>query len=860
MFVRKIIYFQLILMWLAGAVLADNFTFSDAKDVSVNINGQTVLWQTEPVYIEKVLYVPLRDILPPLDISIYTNRRTLQTTLLRRSDNLQAVLEEGAASIKIGDRQEQLPREVRLVKNRLYVPMAAFLWKIGYKTLKDQQNRKSYSIIPIINSIVRHQQSLLIESLAPFDYYVNYNNPKRLLTLRMGGYMADLDQYVSQNLTAQLGLVSFNVRYNDALHSGLLLEAEFGPDTRYNLYKYDGRNVMELEIFPPPKLLPASLPEKSESPKPSSPTVNIKSFPQATSVNSISLKKEPPKLLFTTGKFDKPSVNSIWLPSLRDRPSTVFSINGSELILTQPYFYQDGVLMVPLKLFFEKAGYNIHINTAKKQAAITRDDGIDYLVTAGRPEMVDRTAVKTKATIMMDKPPRVQGEDICVPLFSFARIIGMGVRWDAKLQKVFINHRIYEVVYEDNQGLRQLTLKCTGEITLDKVLQTLSPSVLYVTIPNTNLDVESPVVEVNDDKLKSYRLVQLTNNDCRLAIDTKGEVPYGILANDNILEGTIQFPSGITGVELKSNKSITEMLIRATGAVTPNIQKLDDPYRLVLDVPNTVLKSPQFYEGDAKLIHRVRASQFQWNPLVTRIVVELEKNAFYTVQKSKDDKQINVLFSLKDVKEKVKEDLKVVVPKKERKALPIFKDLLVVVEAGHGGNDPGCIGVSGTYEKGLTLATAKLLQEELEDRGAKVIMPRETDTYMSLADRVAFANQNNADLFISVHYNSFINDMLSGTETFFTKPMDYGLAVSVHRRMVDELHRNDKGVRKAMLYVLHYTRMPAICVEPLFLSNKWDEMLAKDSQIQHKIALAITDGIEDYLKKNKKVEKKASQP
>jgi len=829
---------------------ADNFTFIEASNIVIDYNGQHIVWGTEPVYCESILYVPLRDLMPVLDFSLFTNRRSLLTTLQRHSDNFQIIIEEGSPIITVGGKQENISNDVRIIKNRIYVPFINFIEKIGYRAQKD---KKLFTIVPVINSISVENNSFIIEGVAPFEYKVDYYKQKRKLQIRLRGYISN--KTVSQEKLEDRGIESVAVKQVDKSNLDTLFEVTFLEGTKYNLYKYEGRNVIELEVIPHNSAALAKRKEDIKAifenkEKNIEKSINVTAKPKENEPLTNNIKVEQTKVITTTSRFDKPSHNSIWLPNLKDRKQLDFSVSGKDVLLKAPFTYQDKSLMVPLKLVFEKAGYNVHINADKHQATIYRDDGIDYLISAGQLEIQNR-GVNKNGALILDTPPKIINGDMYVPLIAFARIIGMGVRWDSKLEKVFVNHRIYEVVYEESAGTRQITIKCTGEIRLDSVFEVVSPSMLLITIPNTNLDVPDPIIEINDEKIKSYRLAQLTNNNCRIAIDTKGKIPYGVVDNDNILEGTIRFAGELTSVLLKSNKDVSEIVLQSSSKITPIIQKINDPFRLVIDVPDIVLKTPQFYEGDGKIIKRVRASQYQWNPLVTRVVVELEKDAYYNTQRNGDDKLLSVVLSLKDIKElkeKVVEELKAIIPKKEPSLSPLLKDKIIVIEAGHGGRDPGCIGIGGTLEKEPALKTSKIIQEELAQRGAKVMMARESDVYMSLNDRVFFANKNRADVFISVHYNSFVNGTISGTETFYSKPIDQALASAVHKAMVEKLKRTDKGTRKAMLYVLNYTTMPAICIEPVFLSNKWDELLANDENFQKKVALAVCQGIEEYFK------------
>ena len=174
---------------------------------------------------------------------------------------------------------------------------------------------------------------------------------------------------------------------------------------------------------------------------------------------------------------------------------------------------------------------------------------------------------------------------------------------------------------------------------------------------------------------------------------------------------------------------------------------------------------------------------------------------------------------------------------------------LVVVDAGHGGSDPGMIGTTyDTKEKELTLSTAQYLKQELTRLGAKVIMTRTTDVKPELSERVQVSESNHADAFVSVHYNSSVKKT-SGTLTFFySDKKDRPLASAVEA----ELSKSGIGLRSnglsfGDLYVLRENATVATLVELGFLSNQKDESIVRGSAYQRKAAVAIARGVADYF-------------
>lgn len=178
-------------------------------------------------------------------------------------------------------------------------------------------------------------------------------------------------------------------------------------------------------------------------------------------------------------------------------------------------------------------------------------------------------------------------------------------------------------------------------------------------------------------------------------------------------------------------------------------------------------------------------------------------------------------------------------------------DLFVVVDPGHGGDDTGA-SYWGVHEKDVVLEIALELRDLLEAAGADVLMTRETDVTVSLADRVALANDNNVDRFISVHANACGECGGHGTETYYHESLPptspaADLAGHAQDETVQLLGTNDRGVKTANFYVLRETTMPAVLVETAFLDHPGDHELLTDPQKQEDFARAILYGTQRHL-------------
>lgn len=188
-----------------------------------------------------------------------------------------------------------------------------------------------------------------------------------------------------------------------------------------------------------------------------------------------------------------------------------------------------------------------------------------------------------------------------------------------------------------------------------------------------------------------------------------------------------------------------------------------------------------------------------------------------------------------------------------------IKGKMIVIDAGHGGGDCGAIGASGIYEKDVTLAIAKQLQKQLMMEGAKTMMTRTTDREVSrkkdvsdsaeLGARVTVAERAQADIFISIHLNSFASPDVGGVETYYYQGSFAGerLANRVQKSLMEQFSLQDRGVKTANFYVLKHSSMPTILTELAFISNPREEKLLIDENAQVQFARAILNGVKQYF-------------
>lgn len=179
-----------------------------------------------------------------------------------------------------------------------------------------------------------------------------------------------------------------------------------------------------------------------------------------------------------------------------------------------------------------------------------------------------------------------------------------------------------------------------------------------------------------------------------------------------------------------------------------------------------------------------------------------------------------------------------------------LKNKNIVIDPGHS-KDSGAIGSTGLKEADANLAIALKLREVLKSKGANVIMTREDTSDVPLYDRPKIAQNNDADLFISIHNNAIpdgVNPFTNnGTSSYYYHPHSIELARAIHPELVEATGLTDNGMFHGNLAVLRPTRYPAVLLECAFMMIPEQEAMIKTDKFRSKVAKAITKGIENFL-------------
>jgi N-acetylmuramoyl-L-alanine amidase len=274
---------------------------------------------------------------------------------------------------------------------------------------------------------------------------------------------------------------------------------------------------------------------------------------------------------------------------------------------------------------------------------------------------------------------------------------------------------------------------------------------------------------------------------------------------------------------------------------------LTSPDRIVIDVPNAAFGDTfgqpldqnlqgQFTVDGYPDVSKIRYSLFNNAPSTVRIVVDMAYSNNYTLYNE------NSVYIV---------DLNTTDNKPSEPSEPIGNNgkKIVVIDAGHGNQDPGATGITGKREKDFNLAVALKVEKLLKkEPNIDFVLTRSNDTFLELKQRVKIANDLKADVFVSIHANSSGSSVATGTETYYQRESSKSFANIMHKYLVNATGLKDRGVRYGNFHVIRETKMAAVLLEVGYLSNKNDESALFNETFQNNVAEGVVKGIKEYLK------------
>lgn len=484
------------------------------------------------------------------------------------------------------------------------------------------------------------------------------------------------------------------------------------------------------------------------------------------------------------------SMNLGWIGSA-SAASTVpkLFLDGKLLQPNSPPIIVNDSVLVPIRTVAEHLGYNVAYDTAKKQVNV-EDGSVKILMTIGKS-----TATVNGKAVSMIAGPVLRSGTTFIPLRFVGETLGLQIRWEAASRTVYL--------FSD---------------------------------PGTP---GKPPIDITDPDGGDVAVVDEPSGG-------NGEVTPG--------EGG-QSGGGTTPEPAEANAHLHEIryvtdavVINYEGSVQPTASVLKDPDRLIVDLPGADYAADfvaDFMPSNPSLgqvvemavpsheaLKKVRFSQYSVAPYTARIVLDFNQAWDYQLINDTAAGELTVQL-IKPV------------PKPTEPTGKVFK---VVLDAGHGGKDPGAHSVVGKWEKEFNLSIVRKVEALLAgEKRINLILTRKSDVYPSLDDRVNLANSVKADIFISVHGNSY-NPSINGTETYYSRANSLALAKVIHKNLVAATKFKDNGVRNAGFKVIKSTTMPAVLLEVGYLSNQQNASQMYNDAFQNRVAASIAASIKQYFK------------
>lgn len=354
-------------------------------------------------------------------------------------------------------------------------------------------------------------------------------------------------------------------------------------------------------------------------------------------------------------------------------------------------------------------------------------------------------------------------------------------------------------------------------------------------------------------------------------------------------------PVTIKEVRLWAGPGGTRLVFDLSAPAEHTVLTLDNPDRVVVDIPAASIDSARALPEGQGFVKQLRAAEQPNGDL--RVVVDLSgpvEPRTFSVGPQQSYGHRLVMDLTPSSKSSTPPPLSVV----KAAADAHGRDIVVAVDAGHGGVDPGSVGKRGTYEKHVTLAIARRLKERIDrEPGMRAILTRNNDTFVEHRERIARARRQQADMFVSIHADSYTNRSVAGSSVYvlsargasdesarwladrenaadliggvklddkdsvlasvlldLSQSASMSASVDAAEKVMHELYKigniTNRGVKHAGFLVLKSPDIPSLLVETAFISNPTEEARLIDARHQQRLAEAIHQGVRAYFYAN----------
>jgi N-acetylmuramoyl-L-alanine amidase len=355
-------------------------------------------------------------------------------------------------------------------------------------------------------------------------------------------------------------------------------------------------------------------------------------------------------------------------------------------------------------------------------------------------------------------------------------------------------------------------------------------------------------------------------------------------------------PVMVKEVRLWAGPDGTRLVFDLSEPVEHSVLTLDNPDRVVVDIPGAVIDSSHALPEGQGFVKQLRAAEQPNGDL--RVVVDLsspaEPRTFSVGPQQSYGHRLVMDLTPGSKTAATPSTLSVV----KAAADAHGRDIVVAIDAGHGGVDPGSVGKRGTYEKHVTLAIARRLKERIDrEPGMRAILTRDNDMFVEHRERIARARRQQADMFVSIHADSYTNRSVAGSSVYvlsargasdesarwladrenaadliggvklddkdsvlasvlldLSQGASMSASVDAAEKVMHELYKigniTNRGVKSAGFLVLKSPDIPSMLVETAFISNPVEEARLLDTRHQQRLAEAIHQGVRAYFYAN----------
>jgi N-acetylmuramoyl-L-alanine amidase len=517
---------------------------------------------------------------------------------------------------------------------------------------------------------------------------------------------------------------------------------------------------------------------------------------------------------------------------------TTYSINiDNKTVKTDfPGIIFNNATMVPLRAVFEQLGGTVVWSSKTQLMDITYN---------GMKLQFKNNDTKVKLdgkTVKLSTPAKKINDRLIVPADFFKNLQDLTLKVDNKTKTISITSigSIREILSETSNGKDIITIKINNP----KVIESYR-----LTNPN-RIVVDLKGITTSDNKTVSTNLSFVSGIDISAVNSDLTRVTVNLAEMENFSVDTLKDGCKIT-VQKPVNAKLSYInsydrvyfklkdirLAKVSSTITNYFTEAYDlqnnKYTMTIPASSPITLAEETFNIDDSLISNIeikRDEETSDTHIVFNTRVEIK---FYTTyNESLNQTEINLLIP-------AKEDEK-----------------LVVIDAGHGGVDPGASSKS-VYEKDLNLSIALKLEKLLKENNVRTFMLRQDDTFVGLYDRPYIANALKASLFLSIHNNAIDSSSVSGTETLYypekegdTSFTGEKFASLIQSSLISKLGTvNRKTVERPGLVVLKYTKMPSALAEIGFLTNSKELSNLQNEEYQQKTAEALCDAIIKSLEK-----------